>query len=144
MFGNKLQLASVVLRTSISHFIDLAETMEIDRKLIDEQAALEALCGDKQLLCELAKMFLEDAPGMLVELDAAVSAGEFIIAKRLVHSLRGLSSTFFAKSVTELARRLEDDLNRGVLDSLNNGGLERLTSAIDELSRELKASDFAN
>jgi two-component system, sensor histidine kinase and response regulator len=112
--------------------------------LIDEKAALEALNGDRQLLSELAVMFVEDAPAILQELQTAVDRQDRETAHRSIHSLRGLSSTFFANDVVELAGRLEQDVKSENLDSLINGGFLALKRSIDGLVKALQESGYAN
>ena len=111
--------------------------------LIDEKAALEALNGDRQLLGELAVMFAEDAPAILNELQAAVDCQDAVTAHRSIHSLRGLSSTFFAADIVELAGRLEQDVKGESLESLRNGGLLALKRSIHSLVKELQESGYA-
>ncbi len=77
------------------------------QNLIDERAALEALSGDRQLLSELAVMFVEDVPAMLHDLEESTDRQDLELACRTIHSLRGLSSTFYASELVELASRLE-------------------------------------
>ena len=110
--------------------------------LIDEKAALEALNGDRQLLSELAIMFVEDAPAILEELQTAVDSQDQATAHRSIHSLRGLSSTFFAVEVVELAGRLEQDVKSQSLESLRNGGFIALKCSIESLVKKLKESGY--
>jgi HPt (histidine-containing phosphotransfer) domain-containing protein len=110
--------------------------------LIDEKAALEALNGDRQLLGELATMFVEDAPTLLQALQSALDCQDQVTAHRTIHSLRGLSSTFFAVEIVELAGRLEQDVKSGNFESLRNGGLLALKHSIDHLLKELQESGY--
>ena len=57
---------------------------------------LRALDGERELLSQLATMFVEDAPELLTTLEQAVAAGDCLIARRTVHSLKGLAATFYA------------------------------------------------
>lgn len=118
--------------------------MDADSRQIDEGAALDALSGDRQLLCQLAEIFVEDAPIILKDLDSAVATNNLELARRLVHSLKGLSSTFFAKSSTQLASRLEAELQRGSAESLHNGGPEQLKHSIESLIQELRNAGYVN
>jgi len=117
--------------------------MNSDSTTIDEAAALAALNGDRQLLCELAQIFVEDAPTLLDEVDAALAADQVDVAQRLVHSLRGLSSTFYASPSTEIAKRLEEAASKGQIEVLRDGGVERLKIAFNELGETLRIAGLA-
>ncbi len=110
--------------------------------LIDEKAALSALNGDRQLLSELAVMFVEDVPNILQELQSAADREDVATACRTIHSLRGLSSTFYATDIVDLASRLEQDVKCENLDSLRNGGFDSLKRSIGYLVQELRESGY--
>ncbi len=112
------------------------------QNLIDERAALEALNGDRQLLSELAVMFVEDAPNLLQELEAATERRDFETAARTIHSLRGLSSTFYAANIVDLASRLENDVKNASFDSLYAGGFHELSSSIQCLAQALREAGY--
>lgn len=114
------------------------------QNLIDEKAALEALNGDRQLLRELAVMFVEDAPTIMEELEAAASRQDVVTTCRTIHSLRGLSSTFYATDVVDLAGRLEQDAKHANLESLRNGGINELKRSINDLVKELRDSGYVS
>jgi HPt (histidine-containing phosphotransfer) domain-containing protein len=118
--------------------------MAINGKQIDEKVALEALNGNRQLLSDLAIMFVEDSPVLLEDLAAAIANKEVETACRLLHTLRGLSSTFYARPTIELALRLEQEASQGSLATLKNGGVAQLKAAIEDLTRELRASGFVS
>lgn len=99
--------------------------------LINESSALDALGGDKNLLIELAKMFVEDAPIALATLRKAMESENSRAVLSEVHMLKGLVSTFFAKDVVEQARRLEEAAAIGNLTLLNNGGFRELRRGIE-------------
>jgi HPt (histidine-containing phosphotransfer) domain-containing protein len=113
-------------------------------KLLDEKAALEALSGDRQLLRELAVMFTEDAPAMLQELEEAADRQDTETACRIVHSLRGLCSTFFAKDVVNLVLRIEHDVKSDNLETLRQRGIDDLKCSIENLMNELRASGYVD
>lgn len=110
--------------------------------LLDEKAALEALSGDRQLLRELAVMFTEDVPSMLQELEEASNRQDVESACRIIHSLRGLCSTFFATDLVSLAFRLEHDVKIDKLESLRKGGIDELRCSIDNLMKELRTTGY--
>ncbi len=109
-----------------------------DGEQIDEQAALTALDGSRELLCELAEMFCEDAPLELESLKRAIEEGDARSARRATHSLKGLASTFFARSTVDLAQRLENAAARDDLQAFHDGGFTQLERAVSSLIAELK------
>ena len=119
-------------------------SMKSQSTTIDEASALAALNGDRQLLSELAQIFVEDTPALLDEVETALSEDRIDVARRLVHSLRGLSSTFFASPTTEIAKRLEEAASQGQIEVLRNGGMQRLKSAFNELADQLRMNGWAS
>lgn len=105
----------------------------------DEKLALEALDGERELLSQLATMFVEDAPQLLTELEDAVASDDPVAARRATHSIKGLVATFFAAPTVELAHRLEQAAADGRLDEFNDGGGRNLRLAVESLGRELRA-----
>lgn len=110
----------------------------------DERAALSLLDGQRALLQELAVMFCEDAPRVLAELRSSVERSDPVEARRAVHNLKGLASTFFAKPTVELAQQYEDVVAAGDLDALANGGVESLAYSILSLTEELRGRGLVN
>ena len=106
--------------------------------LINESSALDALGGDKNLLVELAKMFAEDAPKVLGNLQIAMDAGDRGVVHSEVHLLKGLVSTFFAKPVVELAQRLENAAAVGDLDLFLTGGFDELQVKVKAMVHNFK------
>ena len=104
----------------------------------DESAALHALDGERELLSQLATMFVEDAPELLTTLEQAVAAGDCSMARRTTHSLKGLASTFYATPTVELAQRLEHEAADGRLNEFTEGGCSQLRRAIESLEQELR------
>lgn len=84
--------------------------------LFDQQAALKRLGGNLELLKDMFRFFVEDAPPLLETLDASLAKGDFEEAYQAVHSLKGLASNFDAHVVTGLAKQLEECLRKKDLD----------------------------
>ena len=73
----------------------------------DQEAALEMMGGDQDLLKELARMFIDNSPQTLGELNAALVAGDREVLKRSAHTLKGLFATFACSQGEAIARELE-------------------------------------
>ncbi len=114
-----------------------------ERGVFDEEAALAALDGERELLSQLATMFAEDSRELLLALDQAVAAEDSHTARHATHSLKGQAATFFAASVVELAQRLEQEAADGRLAEFHNGGCTQLRQSIETLVQELRARGLA-
>lgn len=60
-----------------------------------------------EFVAELVDTFLEEAPGLLAEMQAALAAGELPRLQRAAHSLKSNASTFGALQLAALARDVE-------------------------------------
>ncbi|MCX6604985.1 MAG: Hpt domain-containing protein [Acidobacteria bacterium] len=69
--------------------------------------ALERLGGDEELLREVARLFLEEYPGLLLEIRQAVAARDADALQRAAHSLKGSVSNFGADAAYNAAFVLE-------------------------------------
>lgn len=74
---------------------------------IDRQAALSRVGGDTQLLREIAVLFLEEYPRLMVDLRDAIARGDSHRLERTAHGLKGSVATFGAQAAVEAALRLE-------------------------------------
>ena len=111
---------------------------------INEARALDALGGDSTLLVELANIFAEDAPNALEKLRSAVDKNDFSAALSETHSIKGLVSTFFAKSVVDLAQRLESEAASEKLELFRNGGFEELSQNIEAIILDFKSRGWVD
>lgn len=88
-------------------------------------------------IAELAATFFEDAPRMLGELRASLTANDTETFRRTAHSLKTNAATFGATELVELAKALEM-FGRG--NNLREVGnlLEVLNEAYENAASELK------
>jgi two-component system, sensor histidine kinase and response regulator len=98
--------------------------MDVPRQLanLNKALALERLCGDEQLLGEIAGLFLENYPSLMVQMRDAVSGRDASALHRAAHALKGSVANFCAQEAVESAYKLEcmgraGDLN-GAEDAL--------------------------
>lgn len=61
-----------------------------------EAQVLARFEGDRELLCEIAQLFLEDSPQILEAVRAAVAARDGEAVHRTAHTLKGSVSNFLA------------------------------------------------
>ena len=69
--------------------------------------ALERVEGDTELLKEMADLFLEEYPRMLVEIEQAITAKNAQALQHAAHTLKGSVSNFAAYGATEASLALE-------------------------------------
>jgi HPt (histidine-containing phosphotransfer) domain-containing protein len=103
---------------------------------IDIDMALERLGGDLDVLREIAALFLEESPKIMVALEQALCAGDAPALARAAHNLKGSVSTFCAQQAYDAARALEMASREENLSAASRD-LVRLSSAIETLAPEL-------
>jgi HPt (histidine-containing phosphotransfer) domain-containing protein len=86
--------------------------MPAEMVVLDLDAALKRLGGDRNILIELAKMFAEDTPGLLAAMEQGIEQARYPDAGRAAHSLRGLASNFGASRLMFRLRELEAALGQ--------------------------------
>jgi len=74
---------------------------------IDREAALQRVEGDELLLADLAKLFSDESPRMLLAIQDAIAHKKADVLERAAHSLKGSVATFAAQQAFELALKLE-------------------------------------
>lgn len=67
----------------------------------------QVIGGDDAVLGDLIRTFLEDAPGLLAQLQDAIVEGDAEKTRLYAHSLKGNGAEFGAASFSELCRQLE-------------------------------------
>ncbi len=105
---------------------------------LDLDQALETVDGDRDLLRELALIFLAGLPGQLSRIQKAARAGDFQSLEAEAHSLKGAVATFGAERAREAARRLEI-LGREQGSSPADEALVELESALKALKSAMEA-----
>jgi CheY-like chemotaxis protein/HPt (histidine-containing phosphotransfer) domain-containing protein len=101
----------------------------MDAGLIDVEAALMLVGGDRELLAQLCGTFLSQSPALLGSIRKAVQTGAAEDVYRCAHTLSGSIAIFAARRAAEAASRLEQI---GRSRDLRHGA-----DAVDALTREL-------
>jgi len=100
--------------------------------LIDWEAALQGVDGDRQLFAEVIQIFLASVTDSLSKLDEAIRANQPDAVQRLSHALKGELLALGATPVAELAWQLELNGKQRELASAPKT-LAQLASQIDSL-----------
>jgi len=102
----------------------------------DLNAALQQVEGDRELLGELAKIFLDELPIQLTALRDAVARGDSQALERTAHALKGAVGNFAARRSFNRARELEMMGRAGDLAHVGEG-LQALEESLQSLEPAL-------
>jgi HPt (histidine-containing phosphotransfer) domain-containing protein len=109
--------------------------------VLDLEAALARLGGDRQLFAEMVAFLSEDVPTLFEELRAAVVRQDARAVRMKAHALKGLVASCGGVRAANAAQALEDaghtgnlDQTRSLLASLN-AELDLLTQALADQRR---------
>jgi HPt (histidine-containing phosphotransfer) domain-containing protein len=69
---------------------------------------LERVGGDRELLAEISRLFVDDAPVHLERIRRALDARDGDALRRAAHGLKGAAANFDADGVVAAARTLEE------------------------------------
>jgi CheY-like chemotaxis protein len=107
----------------------------------DWSGALAGVQGDRELLQELAGLFLEECPRWLAEIQAALAEGDCCRLQRAAHTLKGSVQVFTAQAASQAAFLLEDMARRKDLSQAGEAWaalaqeMDRLRPALAALAR---------
>ena len=85
----------------------LSTYQQVVEQPFDELTALEGVGGDADILTEVAKIFLEESPKRLHDIQDAVKTADSRSLEKAAHTLKGSVAIFGATAASEAARRLE-------------------------------------
>lgn len=105
---------------------------------IDFSGALDRMDGDKELLIEQMRFFLQDAPELLSGMAAAIEAEDGGQLRQSAHRLKGLLNSYDMSAAADLCLQLEfvgrDGVNKGAVDLVTQLR-PRLDTLLEEMSR---------
>jgi PAS domain S-box-containing protein len=117
----------------------IPENLNVEIPPMDMIAALPRFRDDRNFFSEMCKVFIDNLPGRLGELKAAMVSHDARSLNRLSHTLKGVSLNFNATPLASLAGKLESQSNRGDLLNVESlvGHIEseihRLEEYVDSL-----------
>ena len=104
----------------------------------DSDAALRHVEGDRDLLDEIIRLFSDQCPKTLYEIQNAIRAADLSVLEGAAHSLKGSASNLCATGVTQAAAELEESARSGD-SSRSREQFEALEREVEKLLRELEA-----
>jgi len=106
--------------------------LETTNPIMDRKLALSRVGGDLELLREIGQLFLEEYPGLLARLTAAVASNDAHAVDRTAHSIKGSVANFGAQSAYDAALALEQMGRTGKLRDAQRqlGVLDRNLAAL--------------
>ena len=111
--------------------------------VFDEENALGRLGGDRQLLCAIIEVFLEDTPRQLAILSEALNNRDFILLGRIAHSLKSASMSVGGMVLSENSRCLEQlakDMNFEICGKVLKELFQNYSSLVVSLESVLEQS----
>ena len=103
----------------------------------DVASALEHVEGDRELLDEIVRIFCEQCPKTVSEMQSAVQLADLPLVERAAHSLKGSASNLGASGVAQSAAELEQTARSGNPSPLASQ-FHQLESAVEKLLHELE------
>ena len=88
--------------------------------------------GDRELLAEISRLFVDDAPRHLEKIRQALDARDGESLRRAAHGLKGAAANFDADGVVSAARALEEIGRTGEFDA-HDAAWQTLTLETDRL-----------
>jgi signal transduction histidine kinase/DNA-binding response OmpR family regulator/HPt (histidine-containing phosphotransfer) domain-containing protein len=106
--------------------------------MVDRESALARVGGDRELLKELAGVFLAELPTWLAELRGAVGKQDAATVRRVAHTVKGAVDSCGASSAFDVASRLERIGRVGEMGDAAEA-LDELEAEVRRLEPELRA-----
>jgi HPt (histidine-containing phosphotransfer) domain-containing protein len=102
------------------------------------ESAKARMGGNEELVADLARYFLEDAPKLVKDLERGMADGHAEVVERAAHSLKALAANFDAETLATLTLILEEHGRNGELEKVRDSHLLDLRSSLSAVSQELK------
>ncbi len=112
---------------------------------LDRDALLANLGGDRDLLAEIAGLFLKSYPNLVLEMRGAVTRNDATALASAAHALKGSVALFGVSSATDAAQRLETSARSGNLSAAPSdlatleAEINRLVPNLDALAKDVAA-----
>jgi len=121
----------------------LTEKLVERNDLVDRASLLDRVEGDQELLAEIIKVFLADAPQLLSAMQKALQQNDMILLERSAHSMKGAAGNMSALATVNAASQLEQSAKKGDAEKSKSnltalqGAVERLLPVLADLCLEV-------
>ncbi len=133
-------LSKPIIRKDLENVLATAaggQAIPIGKPQIDVAAALDRVGGDRELLHDVALLFLGEYPKSMAEIRSAVEDLDAPRLERAAHTLKGSVANFGAAATVDAALEIEKMGRSGDLHPAIQA-LLRLETAMDQLVPELE------
>lgn len=120
-------IVTETLRTVFSTWIDSEPRTTPDHEVFDIARLRERVGENDAVVDRFVELFLRDTPGMLEDLDSAISTGDRTDVRRSLHSIVGAGRSLCMDSLTAIATEFEQKITDGDLSSEELRALHRRT-----------------
>ncbi|MCH7995562.1 MAG: response regulator, partial [Planctomycetes bacterium] len=103
-----------------------------EQQPIDVETALDQLGGDRELLDDVVRIFVDTVPDLLTELRSACSSSDAKQVQASAHCIKGAASNICAEPIRDLAQRIEEMGKQDELEHLDSA-LVQLQDHMDRL-----------
>ena len=103
-----------------------------EQQPIDVETALDQLGGDRELLDDVVRIFVDTVPDLLTELRSACSSSDAKQVQASAHGIKGAASNICAEPIRGLAQRIEEMGKQDELEHLDSA-LVQLQDHMDRL-----------
>ena len=86
--------------------------------VFDLDGALERVEGDRELLGELARLYLDEVSTLLVAISDAMKKDDILAAANAAHTMKGASSNFCARAMYDAAWGFEQMRSSNTADEI--------------------------
>jgi two-component system, sensor histidine kinase and response regulator len=107
---------------------------------LDTNDGLTRVAGNQKLYLKLLRQFVEQQGPAIMEITAALAAGDVALAERLAHTLKGVAGNIGAKSVHGVAAALEKVIRSKAPTAEVESAKQQTAAALDPLIAGLNAS----
>jgi HPt (histidine-containing phosphotransfer) domain-containing protein len=104
----------------------------------DPASLWQRLDGDAELLRDLVKIFLDESPGLIQKIGAAIEQGNSTDVRKLSHKLKGSALQFSGIGLVAVAARLEEMGDKRSLQGADQV-FSKLKEEVDGLAHSLRS-----
>ena len=112
-----------------------------EEKILDLEAALTDMAGDREIYEEVVVVFLNDTPNTLSDISSAYNTSDIPTLNRLSHSIKSSSRSIGGLRLGAVAEKLENDSARDNLSNAENS-IKELYTEFKNLKQKLAEEGF--